>query len=61
MKIDAGMSSVDDEVRNVIIQNSISLPVTNGKPGIGVWQGIYLWDKSKHAAERKLTVTVVGE
>lgn len=61
IRIDRGMASFDDDMKQVIVQNSISFPVTYNKPAIGVWQGIYLWDKNTHVAERKITVTVIGE
>lgn len=60
-KINASMDAVPEAMRYAVAQTSLSIPVSNGKPGIGVWQGIFLWEQSKHAAERKLTITVTGE
>lgn len=60
-KIDKGMDAIPEEMRHVLAQTSLSIPVSNAKPGIGVWQGIFLWERSSHAVERKLTITVTGD
>ena len=60
-KINASMDAIPEDIRYALAQTSLSIPVSNGKPGIGVWQGIFLWEQSTHAAERKLTITVTGD
>ena len=60
-RINASMDAIPDDARYVLAQTSLNIPVSNGKPGIGVWQGIYLWERRTHPAERKLTITVSGE
>ena len=60
-KINDGMDAIPEDMRYVLAQNSLSIPVSNSKPGIGIWQGIFLWERSMHAIERKLTITVTGE
>ena len=60
-KINQGMDTIPDDMRYVLAQTSLSIPVSNNRPGIGIWQGIFLWERSSDAAERKLTITVTGE
>ncbi len=60
-KINASMDAIPENMRYALARTSISIPISNGKPAIGVWQGIFLWEPSSHAAERKLTITVTGE
>ena len=60
-KINASMDAIPESMRYALARTSISIPISNGKPAIGVWQGIFLWEQSSHAAERKLTITVTGE
>jgi len=60
-KINASMNAIPEDMRYALAQTSLSIPVSNYKPGIGVWQGIFFWERSTHAAERKLTITVTGE
>lgn len=59
--IDHSMDAVPPAMRNVIMQTSISFPVSRGKPLLGTWQGIYLWEKTTLPKERKLTITIIGE
>jgi secondary thiamine-phosphate synthase enzyme len=59
--INSSMDAIPVAMRYAVARTSLSIPVSNGKPGIGIWQGIFLWEQSKHASERKLTITVTGE
>ncbi len=59
--IDHSMDAVPPAMRNVIMQTSISFPVSRGKPLLGTWQGIYLWERTTLPKDRKLTITIVGE
>ncbi len=60
-KINRNMEAVPEEMRYALAQPSLSIPVKNTRPGIGVWQGIFLWENSAQAADCKLTITVTGE
>jgi secondary thiamine-phosphate synthase enzyme len=59
--INASMDAIPEEMRYALAQTSLNIPISSGRPGIGIWQGIFLWEQSKHASERKLTITVTGE
>jgi secondary thiamine-phosphate synthase enzyme len=59
--IDESMDAIPETMRAAITQTSISFPVKNGKPLLGTWQGIYLWERTSRPKERKLTITVIGE
>jgi thiamine phosphate synthase YjbQ (UPF0047 family) len=39
----------------------LSIPITNGKLNLGVWQGVYLCEHRNHGGGRSLMVTVHGE
>lgn len=39
---------------------SITIPITNGRLGLGTWQGIYLCEFRNRSGSRKLTATVIG-
>ena len=39
---------------------SLMIPITGGALGMGVWQGIYLWEHRSRARTRKVVVTVWG-
>jgi len=59
--INGAMETVPEETRNTRLQSDLTIPVTNGRPDIGVWQGIFLWESKTTPTERKLTVTISGE
>ena len=59
--IDNSMEAVPEDMRAAITQTTVSFPVHNGKPALGTWQGIYLWEKTTQPKQRKLTITIIGE
>ena len=44
-----------------ILGSSVTIPVSNGRLNLGIWQGIYLCEFRKHGGSRQLVVTVTGE
>ena len=59
--INNAMNAVPANVQQTRTQNEITVPVSNGRPGIGAWQGIFLWEQKSAPIERKLTITIMGE
>ncbi|MFO1429093.1 MAG: secondary thiamine-phosphate synthase enzyme YjbQ [Candidatus Competibacteraceae bacterium] len=57
---DEGPDDMPAHVRTVLTQNSLTLPLTEGRCALGTWQGIYLWEHRRHPHRRQLTVTVQG-
>lgn len=43
-----------------IIGQTLSIPITNGRLNLGIWQGIYLCEFRDHAGSRKLVVTILS-
>jgi secondary thiamine-phosphate synthase enzyme len=56
-----GPDDMPAHIRSVLTQTGLSLPVTRGRPGLGTWQGIYLWEHRSRGHHRRITVTVTGE
>jgi len=54
VSVDKSMKAIPKAMSPAISQNCISIPVANGRAGIGIWQGIYLWDQIKQENERKI-------
>lgn len=44
-----------------IIGPSVTIPITNGRPNMGTWQGIYLCEFRDYGGTRKIVATVMGE
>ncbi|MDH5387368.1 MAG: secondary thiamine-phosphate synthase enzyme YjbQ [Gammaproteobacteria bacterium] len=59
--INNAMNAVPPTMKHARSQSELTIPITNGRPGIGVWQGIFLWEYKSSPVERKLTVTIMGE
>ena len=59
--IDECMNSIPESMHAAVTQTTVSFPISRGKPLLGIWQGIYLWEKNAMPKERKLTITIIGE
>jgi len=51
-----GPDDSPSHIRTTLSQSSISLPVDNGRLGIGTWQGIYLFEHRSAPHQRTLKV-----
>lgn len=56
-----GADDMPAHVRSVLTNMDLSVPVGGGRPLLGTWQGIYLWEHRTHPHRRRVTVTVQGE
>jgi secondary thiamine-phosphate synthase enzyme len=56
-----GPDDMAAHIRSILTKMDLCFPVTNGRPGLGTWQGIYLWEHRTHPHSRRVTVTVYGE
>ena len=59
--IDKSMEAIPEKMYAAVTQTSVSFPVKHGKPVLGIWQGIYLWERTSQPEERNMTITIVGE
>ncbi len=53
-----GPDDMPAHIRSVLTQSSITIPVVNGRLGLGTWQGLYLWEHRMAPHERRVLVTV---
>lgn len=56
-----GTDDMPAHFKTVLTWNSLSIPIMNGKPALGTWQGIYLCEFRAHAGRRTLIYTIIGE
>lgn len=56
-----GVDDMSAHVRTVLSQTEMSIPVINGRSGLGTWQGVFLWEHRTGNFTRKVTVTIQGE
>lgn len=57
---DEGPDDMPAQVRTVLTESSLTIPIAQGKPTLGTWQGIYVWEHRSAAHQRRVTVTVMG-
>ncbi len=56
-----GSDDLPAHIKSSLLGNSLSLPITNGGPNLGTWQGIYLCEHREQGGARTLVVTLHGE
>ena len=59
--ITEGLDDMTSHIKSSLLGSSISFPITDGIPQIGIWQGIYLCEHRDHASSRKLFITIIGD
>lgn len=55
-----GLDDMPAHAKSVIVGASLSLPVTDGRLNLGVWQGIYLCEFRDCGGSRKVVATLIG-
>lgn len=58
---DEGPDDMPAHIRSAVTQSSLSIPVVSGRPVLGTWQGIYLFEHRRAPHHRHLVVHVMGD
>ena len=56
-----GPDDMAAHARTVLTGESVTLPVGGGRPLLGTWQGVFLWEHRTQPQRRSVVVTVLGE
>ena len=56
-----GPDDMPAHIRSLLTQTSLGLPVRNGQPTLGTWQGIYLCEHRQRPHRRRVTGHLIGE
>ena len=56
-----GPDDMPAHLRAALTQTSLIIPVADGAPELGRWQGIFLFEHRRHPAERSLALHLIGE
>lgn len=59
--VDEGSDDLPAHIKASILGASLTIPITNGRLNLGIWQGIYLCEHRNHAGSRSIVVTIQGE
>jgi secondary thiamine-phosphate synthase enzyme len=58
---DEGPDDLPAHLKSSILGNSLNIPIADGRPKLGTWQGIYLCEHRDHGGSRRIVVTLQGE
>ena len=56
-----GDDDMPAHIRSALTAVNLSLPVRAGRPMLGTWQGIYLWEHRTHGHTRRVALHFIGE
>jgi secondary thiamine-phosphate synthase enzyme len=58
---DEGSDDLPAHIKSSLLGSSLNIPIGNGQPKLGTWQGIYLCEHRNHGGSRRIIITVQGE
>jgi secondary thiamine-phosphate synthase enzyme len=58
---DEGPDDMPAHIKSALTQTQLTIPVTDGRIQLGVWQGIFLLEHRASPHTRSLVLTLVGE
>jgi len=56
-----GPDDMPAHLRSALTSTHLSIPVENGKPVLGTWQGIFLFEHRRTTPEREIALHLIGE
>jgi secondary thiamine-phosphate synthase enzyme len=56
-----GPDDMPSHIRSALTQTSIGIPLHKGRPVLGTWQGIYVFEHRDAPHRREVTLHVLGE
>lgn len=59
--MDEGSDDMPAHLKSSILGCSLSIPISNGRLNMGIWQGIYLCEHRNHGGSRSVVLTMQGE
>ena len=56
-----GPDDMTSHIKSSLLGSSVSFPIKNGTPQLGIWQGIFLCEHRNNGGSRSIIITVYGE
>ncbi|MDP5043712.1 secondary thiamine-phosphate synthase enzyme YjbQ [Leeuwenhoekiella sp. W20_SRS_FM14] len=56
-----GPDDMPAHIKASLMGASVTIPITNGKLNLGIWQGIYLCEHRNHGGSRSVVLTLFGD
>lgn len=58
---DEGPDDMPAHIRAALTAVSLAIPVSAGRPALGTWQGIYLWEHRLRPHRREVALHLIGD
>ncbi len=58
--VDEGADDMPAHAKAVLVGPSVTIPITDGRLNLGIWQGIYLCEFRNHGGSRSIVATIIG-
>ena len=58
---DEGPDDMPAHLRSALTQTQLSIPVRDGEPVLGTWQGVFLFEHRAASPPREIVLHVIGE
>lgn len=58
---DEGSDDMPAHLKAALLGSSVMIPIRNGRPALGTWQGVYLCEHRNYGGPRNLLLTAWGE
>jgi secondary thiamine-phosphate synthase enzyme len=55
-----GPDDMPAHIRSVLTCSELTLPIRDGRLGLGTWQGVYLWEHRTRPHRRRLEITIIA-
>jgi secondary thiamine-phosphate synthase enzyme len=56
-----GPDDMSAHIKSSLMGSSLTIPITDGRLNLGMWQGIYLCEHRNKGGRRKIVITLVGD
>ena len=56
-----GPDDMPAHIRTALTQVSLGIPVRDGRPVLGTWQGVYVWEHRAAPHRRQVVLHLIGE
>ena len=57
---DEGPDDMPAHLRTMLTETQLSIPVTEGQPALGTWQGLYLFEHRRQPHRREIVLHLIG-
>jgi len=56
-----GSDDMPAHIKSSVLSVNLTIPITNGRLNLGMWQGIYLGEHRDYASSREIVITIQGD